>query len=118
VAERARAFKHEAETRMRIAEQSATHSKMASLGLLAASIAHEINNPINTIINASQIVLDGDAESLGGSEPYQMLIISEGERIARVVSNLLQFARGNSEEYNPTNLRRTVDKTLLLIHHQ
>jgi signal transduction histidine kinase len=116
--ERARAARLEAEACFRIAEQSATHNKMASLGLLAASIAHEINNPINTIINASQIVLDGDAASVGGAERFQMLIIGEGERIARVVSNLLQFARGSSEEYAPTNLRRTIDKTLLLIHHQ
>ena len=118
VAERASASKHEAEARFRLAEQSATHSKMASLGLLAASVAHEINNPINTIINSAQIILDGDAADVGDPEHFQRLIISEAERVARVVSNLLQFARGGGEEYGPTPLLRVIEKTLMLIQFQ
>ena len=117
-AERDRASKHEAEARFRLAEQSATHSKMASLGLLAASVAHEINNPINTIINSAQIILDGDVRGASDQERFHRLIISEGERVARVIGNLLQFARGGGEEYGPTPLRRVIDKTLMLLQHQ
>ena len=118
-AERARTSQVEAQSRFQLAEQAATHSKMASLGLLAASVAHEINNPINTIINSSQIILDGDAKRLaGGPERFHKLIISEAERIARVVSNLLQFARGSGDQYGPTALGRVIEKTLMLIHYQ
>ena len=71
--------------------------QLASLGELAAGVAHEINNPINGIINYAQILLD---ESNGNEEwaDISTRIIKEGERVAGIVTNLLSFARERKDE--------------------
>lgn len=95
-------------------------SQLASIGELAAGVAHEINNPINGIINYAQILVDdiGEDESL---TPILDRIISEGERIADIVSKLLSFARhGDDEEqsYSEIYVQEVVDNSLSLLRHQ
>lgn len=70
---------------------------LASLGELAAGVAHEINNPINGIINCAQILLN---KSKNGSKERDIAnrIINDSNRIANIVSSLLSFARSGSEE--------------------
>lgn len=68
-------------------------AQLASIGQLAASTAHEINNPIGGVINYTQILLNR-SESLPEKD-IELLrkIRKEGERVAQIVSNLLNFAR-------------------------
>lgn len=72
-------------------------SHLASLGELAAGIAHEINNPINGIINYAQIISNGSPK---GSKENEVAgrIIREGNRISGIVRGLLSFARERREE--------------------
>jgi len=94
-------------------------SQLASIGELSAGVAHEINNPINGIINYAQILLDDpeadDTSFLLGR------IIKESKRIAKIVSSLLTFARqdGDDEEaFRRTNVKEVLDNSLTLIRHQ
>jgi PAS domain S-box-containing protein len=81
---------------------------LASLGELAAGVAHEINNPINGIINYAQML--ANRSGLGSIEnDISSRIIKEGDRIAGIVRNLLSFARKRGEE----RLRVTLEKVLL-----
>ncbi|MEZ4485037.1 MAG: ATP-binding protein [Syntrophotaleaceae bacterium] len=105
-------------TRQRQLEQEASRANhLASLGELAAGVAHEINNPINGIINYAQILADdgriGDAnrEVLRG-------ITEEGERIANIVHNLLSFARDRQEKKIPVRLQEVLAATLSLTESQ
>lgn len=84
--------------------------RLAAVGELAAGVAHEINNPINTMINCAQLIQDGDEPSENAS-----VIIEEGGRIADIVRALLQFARDDSDQAVPTSLPEAVDNTMSLI---
>lgn len=70
---------------------------LASIGELAAGVAHEINNPINNIINYGQLLRDEFATENRDDEIAQR-IIKDGERIATIVRSLLSFARIRKEE--------------------
>lgn len=68
-------------------------SHLASIGELAAGVAHEINNPINGIINFAQIIIDDIDRNDPVTKEIPLRIISEGDRIATIVNSLLSFAR-------------------------
>ncbi len=90
--------------------------QLASIGELAAGVAHEINNPINGIINYAQILLDDGQDEEG----VDMLdrVIKEGERIADIVRNLLFFARQRQEEAEIVDVIQVIEDSLALIKHQ
>lgn len=84
--------------------------RLAAVGELAAGVAHEINNPINTMINCAQLIEDGDEPAENGR-----IIIEEGGRIADIVRALLQFARDDRDQAQPTSLAEVVERTMSLI---
>jgi PAS domain S-box-containing protein len=70
--------------------------QLSSIGELAAGVAHEINNPINGIINYAQMI--ANKSKTGGMEnDVANRIIKEGNRIASIVSNLLSFSHQDNE---------------------
>jgi len=98
--------------------------RLASLGRLVASVCHEINNPISSIITFNKLVLayirDGTlpGEGLAGFERYLELSVKEAMRCGDIVKNLLSFARQKSIEPNKIDLIDMVDTILLLTAHQ
>jgi two-component system NtrC family sensor kinase len=98
--------------------------KMASLGRLAAVVAHEINNPLAGILTYSKLLLrmvaKGFTESQRLSEAQDYLHIIEGEsrRCGGIVRNLLTFARQTPINLQKNNLNEIVERCLLLIGHQ
>jgi PAS domain S-box-containing protein len=105
-------------TRQRQLEQEASRANhLASLGELAAGVAHEINNPINGIINYAQILAD---DGQIGEDNREILrgITEEGERIAHIVYNLLSFARDHQSMKTPVSLREVLSATLALTESQ
>lgn len=90
-------------------------AQLAAIGELASGIAHEINNPINGIINYAQIILD---EPKDPEAPENLCnIISEGKRIAGIVSNLLDFARRREEVLAFSHIEKTISNSLQLVAH-
>jgi len=89
--------------------------KLESIGTLASGVAHEINNPINGIINYAQLILDGTDPKCDCSE-YAKEIIYESNRIAEIVRNLLVFARNETQSHSWANVSDIINKTLNLIN--
>lgn len=90
---------------------------LASLGELAAGVAHEINNPINGIINYTQILAN---KSRKGSKERDIAerIIKESDRIANIVKSLLSFARTGAEEMHPVHVHEIIADSLHLTEAQ
>jgi PAS domain S-box-containing protein len=93
--------------------------KMASLGKLAASVVHEINNPITGILNLILLIkriLKEEKKASGnkGFDRYLELMEAETRRISRIVSNLLTFSRQSRMELGEQDINRIVENTLLL----
>jgi PAS domain S-box-containing protein len=73
--------------------------QLVSIGELAAGVAHEINNPINSIINYAQILINSASDTDTGREKdIATRILKEGDRIAKIVGSLLSFARKSGKE--------------------
>lgn len=91
--------------------------QLAALGELAAGVAHEINNPINGIINYAQILLN---KGIPDSKDQDLAarIIKESDRIAHIVRSLLSFARAGKEEKYPVNIHEIMSETLGLTETQ
>lgn len=86
--------------KMQLRAESMRTSQLAALGELAAGVAHEINNPMNAIINYAQLLLDQGLD--GENAEFARRIIDGGERVAEIVRNLLTFARKPQE--NPQSI--------------
>ena len=92
-------------------------NQLASLGELAAGVAHEINNPINGIINCAQILINEcGSESL--VKDICQRIVKEGDRIAGMVKSLLSFARGGSEDKRPARVDEILKESLIISESQ
>lgn len=61
--------------------------KLEALGTLASGVAHEINNPINVILNYAELLADEVAE--GPAREYARQVTAEGERVARIVRDVM-----------------------------
>ncbi|MCB9481776.1 MAG: PAS domain S-box protein [Desulfobacteraceae bacterium] len=105
-------------TERKIFQQEAIRAgQLALIGELAAGVAHEINNPINGIINYAQILSD-EFEEEGRDNDLAFRIIKEGERISKIAGSLLNFAGNHKEEFVGVNIWDILRETLYLAEVQ
>ncbi len=107
------------------AHEHALHTeKMASIGKMAAVLAHEINNPLSGILTYAKLLRKWiESEDGGKSRRRDIcdsldLIASESRRCGDLVKNLLTFSRTTPMNLQPTNLNQVIDRAMRLIQHQ
>jgi CheY-like chemotaxis protein len=99
--------------RHQIEEKAQITSRLASVGEMAAGIAHEINNPLTAVLGFSQIILEGENVPEDIRENIT-IIANESQRVANIVRRLLTFARQTKPVKTSVNLNEVIDNTLKL----
>ena len=114
----------------RTAQLKAAHQKLlqsdrlASLGQLSASVAHEINNPLSGVLNLSmlmqRILKDNGIprDRIEEFRKYLSQVVNETSRVGHIVSDLLAFSRRSKPQNSIADLNGIVKTTLALISHK
>jgi two-component system NtrC family sensor kinase len=103
--------------RVRLEDQLQHTEKMASVGLLAAGVAHEVNTPLAGISSYAQL-LRGQIED---SDPRRSLldkIEKQSFRAAKIINNLLNFSRSGGTEFDRVDVNKALLDVLSLVEHQ
>ncbi|MFC1745599.1 cache domain-containing protein [Candidatus Riflebacteria bacterium] len=98
-------------------EQLIRSEKLASLGKLAAGVAHEINNPLTGILTFSHLLLEDTGKDDPKREDLEV-IIKETERCRDIVKGLLDYSRQNEPQKVSVDINDIIEKTLSLLEHQ
>ena len=120
-------------------EQLKKQEKLASLGILSAGIAHEIQNPLNFVINFSKMsdkllkdlteIVEDNEDKLQADDREEMedivadlkenmaKIVEHGERAISIIQGILLVSRGKEGEFMPTDITKLVKEYIWLSYH-
>jgi two-component system NtrC family sensor kinase len=112
-------------SQLKVAQQRLLHTdRLTSLGQLAASVAHEINNPVSGVLNLSMLLqrIMGEGGIPPGREAefrkYLGQISGETARVGRIVSDLLSFSRRSKPQRASADLNKLIETTVALVGHK
>jgi PAS domain S-box-containing protein len=95
-------------------------ARLAIMGELAVTTAHEVNNISNGLINYTQLLLEDIGPATGDAQHKELLqnVMSEGERIARTVQQILIFSTDRLQIVESVSIAKIIEDCLALLRHQ
>jgi two-component system NtrC family sensor kinase len=91
--------------------------KLASLGRMAAGVAHEINNPLTGVVTFAHLLKDRFPKNSSEVEDINV-IIEQSERCSKIIKNLLTFARATPSEKGKTSVNEVLSRTIFMVKNQ
>jgi len=98
-------------------QQIMKSERLATLGQLAAGVAHEINNPLGTISIYAQMILDELGKDNDSCRESLNVVMKQTNRAGRIVKDLLEFARQSEPEMRILNINDILRKSIAIITH-
>jgi two-component system NtrC family sensor kinase len=92
--------------------------KLAAVGQLAAGVAHEINNPLTSILANAQMLIEDLPEDREDLQQSARLIEAAGLKATQVVKNLLGSVRKEDFDFEPVDLNDSIQSALMLLSHE
>jgi PAS domain S-box-containing protein len=96
----------------KIEHQLIQSERLAAMGAMIGGIAHELNNPLTSILGMSELLQD--SQSTDTARKHLSLLQQQARRAAEIVQNLTYFSRSGGVGSNRVNLADTVERTLSL----
>ncbi len=92
--------------------------KLASLGRMAAGIAHELNSPLTGVVTFAHLLKDRTPQADAQGHEDLQVIIEQAERCSKIIKGLLGFSRRTGFEMAEINLNALLEATVAMIRHQ
>ena len=116
-ARRYRELKQRIEAQQLAENRLVRSARLAAVGEMAAGVAHELNNPLTTVMGFLELVLEDTPPATQQHDDLD-LALREAQRAREVVRRLLDFSRQTSNIFIRTDLNELVQEVLPLVHHQ
>ena len=110
-------FFYDISDRKKLLREYQRSAQLAALGTVAAGVAHEINNPIQGIINYATMIVSTPDKTDRVSD-FSQRIINEGNRVAKITRELLQYARDNRGDFSLVNILEPITAAVSLLKYK
>jgi two-component system, NtrC family, sensor kinase len=109
-------LKHTVDTLQTTQAQLIQSEKLSAIGEFVAGVAHELNNPLATVMGFSEILKSAPVEPK--YQRHLMMIFKSAERCQKIVQSLLTFARRHQPERVPVAVNKLVEEVLEIVAYQ
>lgn len=99
----------------RLQQELHQHEKLAGMGRVVASIAHEIRNPLGIISSSAELLLKRAWTESPGTARILQAVYDEAKRLSRTVSDFLDYARPRKPKLEPVELGKVIDQALAFL---